>query len=62
MFVKISARFVKKGDPLEWVIAYIDGLVQERRNSIANALELRPSCTNPLIYAEENDCSFFEDF
>ena len=28
----------------------IDGLVQERRNSIANALELRPSCTNPLIY------------
>ena len=27
--------------------AYIDGLVQERRNSIANALELRLSCTNP---------------
>ena len=26
----------------------IDGLVQERRNSIANALELRLSCTNPL--------------
>ena len=26
---------------------YIDGLVQERRNSIANALELRLSCTNP---------------
>ena len=25
---------------------HIDGLVQERRNSIANALELRPSCTN----------------
>ena len=25
-----------------------DGLVQERRNSIANALELRLSCTNPL--------------
>ena len=25
----------------------IDGLVQERRNSIANALELRLSCTNP---------------
>ena len=24
-----------------------DGLVQERRNSIANALELRLSCTNP---------------
>ena len=26
---------------------YIDGLEQERRNSIANALELRLSCTNP---------------
>ena len=26
-----------------------DGLVQERRNSIANALELRLSCTNRLI-------------
>ena len=34
----------------EWYIgAYIDGLVQERRNSIANALELRLSCTNPSI-------------
>ena len=28
---------------------YIDGLVQERCNSIANALELSLSCTNPLI-------------
>ena len=27
----------------------IDGLVQERRNSIANALELRLSYTNPTI-------------
>ena len=26
-----------------------DGLVQERRNSIANALELRLSCTKPPI-------------
>ena len=26
----------------------IDGFVQERRNSIANAMELRLSCTNPL--------------
>ena len=25
----------------------IDGLMQERRNSIANALELRLSCINP---------------
>ena len=28
---------------------YIDWLVQERRNSIANALELRLPCTNPSI-------------
>ena len=27
----------------------LDGLVQERRSSIANALELRLSCTNPSI-------------
>ena len=27
----------------------IDGLVQERRNSIANALKLRLSCINPLL-------------
>ena len=32
-------------------INHIDGLVQERRNSIANALELRLSCTNQLISA-----------
>ena len=30
---------------------HIDGLVQERCNSIANALELRLSCTNPSICA-----------
>ena len=29
---------------------HIDGLVQERRNSIANALELRLSVTNPSIF------------
>ena len=28
----------------------IDGLVQERRNSIANALRLRLSCTTPSKY------------
>ena len=26
---------------------HIDGLVQERRNSVANAQELRIFCTNP---------------
>ena len=29
---------------------HIDGLEQERHNSIANALELRLSCTNPSLY------------
>ena len=29
---------------------HVNGLVQERRNSIANALELRLSCTNPLMW------------
>ena len=28
---------------------YIDGFVQERRNSSALAMELRLSCTNPSI-------------
>ena len=30
---------------------YVAGLMQEPRNSIANALELRLSCTNPLMCA-----------
>ena len=30
------------------LISQMYGLEQERRNSIANALELRLSCTNPL--------------
>ena len=34
-------------------VHYIDALVQERRNCIANALELRFSCTNPSICAVE---------
>ena len=34
-----------------WLYVYhIDGLVQERRNSSALALELHLSCTNPLIW------------
>ena len=35
---------------LTWVCSHMDGLVQEKRNSIANALELRLSCTNTSIY------------
>ena len=32
-----------------YIILHIDGLEQERRNSIANELELCLSCTNPTI-------------
>ena len=32
------------------IITTKDGLVQERRNSSALAMELRLSCTNPSIY------------
>ena len=31
-------------------VHYINGLVQEKRNSIANALKLSLSYTNPSIY------------
>ena len=32
---------------------YIDGLVEERRNSIANALELHLSYTNPSVSEQQ---------
>ena len=32
-------------------MVHIDGFVRERGNSIANALELRLSCTNPSIWS-----------
>ena len=35
--------------------AHVDGLVLERRNSIADALELRLSCTNPSMWRHSND-------
>ena len=35
-----------------WIsIGNIDGLLQEKRNSSAKALELRLYCTNPLIFS-----------
>ena len=39
--------FLCKGMLLNY---HFNGLLQERCNSIANALELHLSCTNPLIY------------
>ena len=55
---QLSQRLLATGsvaEKLSWFIRhlsdglYIDGLVQERCNSIANALELRLSSTNPWI-------------
>ena len=37
---------------------HIDGLVQERCNSIANALELCLSCTNQLIFLIHASCIY----
>ena len=34
---------------------YVEGFVQERRNSSALAMELRLSCTNPLMCVELQD-------
>ena len=36
---------------------HIDGLVQEKGNSIANTLELRLSCTKPSMCTLEQDTS-----
>ena len=43
-FVEYYARNWNK-----WIKDNIDGLVHERRNPSALAIELRLSCTNPLI-------------
>ena len=54
----ISARrwytplFVPGIKSLTLVSNYIDGLVRERRNSSALAMELRLSCTNPSILSQ----------
>ena len=37
----------------------VDGLVQERRNSIANALELRLSCTNSSICLYNDESAWY---
>ena len=34
------------------ILSHFDGSVQERRNSIVNALELRLSCTKPSIWGD----------
>ena len=39
------------------LVSNIDGLVQERRNSSALAIELCLSCTNPSIWYEDTHCA-----
>ena len=42
------------------MVPYIDELMQERQNSIANTLELLLSCTNPSTFAS-SQCNSFKD-
>ena len=58
-FEKVLLDCIIGVSPMPWLLisvlihcAHIDGLMREIRNSIANALELRLSCTNPSIYLE----------
>ena len=51
----LSAQVCNHATLTHWnQVEHIDELVQERRNSIANTLELRLSCTNPSLYASVN--------
>ena len=49
-WVQISPKFIIAIVVLCELSYHIGGLVQERSNSIANALALRLSCTEPSIY------------
>ena len=51
-WTKMSVIF-RSNVQLSLITKYLhrDGLVQERRNSIADTLELRLSCTNPSIFS-----------
>ena len=50
--IKYDIKSVPYGIEIHYSMHHIDGLMQERRNSIANALELRLSCNNPSILSE----------
>ena len=52
MFLAIHSPLQRSINVIE-INCRIDGLVQERRNSSASAMELRLSCTNPSV------CTFF---
>ena len=48
IYVSVGVHNPQAAD-LYHVLQHVYGLMQERRNSIANALELRLSCTNPSM-------------
>ena len=48
MMLESLERKVLDKQAIDW---HFDGLVQKRRNSIANALELRLSCPNLSIWS-----------
>ena len=50
--------YINLTEPIAALSWNIDGLVQKMRNSIANALELRLSDTNPSIYGVTNVLAF----
>ena len=50
-FICKLLKFVLIGSSSNINETYIDGLVQDCSNSIANALELLQSCTKPSIYS-----------
>ena len=54
-----EARSCWNNEVFEFEVQHINGLVQERRNSIANALELHLSCTNPSIQSVFNINMFY---
>ena len=47
--LNVSYVFVLVCPNYKWMKQHVDGLVQERSNSIANTLELHLSCTNPSL-------------
>ena len=50
IWLRIAMLLLSVTDSITCISLHFDGLVQERRNSIANALELGLSCTNPSVY------------
>ena len=49
IYLHVSHQLTHIRSDERWLWEYFDGLAQGRRNSIASALELRLSCTNPSM-------------